>query len=495
MTEDRKQELRQLLEEAMGNLAVQYGVTSLPSDTGEAYREYLQERWTYYGIDLLSFLFPMRLTLDITDEITRKLFGFMKEELVPFMDKSAPEVFMRDYIATASYAIESDPTNGSRLNRLQCFRSQPYLIIDRLLEIAFVRGIDEAVSTFDRCSRPEGAHGLLQEVILLEGIKLEKEVEVFEGVRLVPLPPPDISGSLAWHIRQFPMSELSNQVDFFRGITLLVIDRPGFSSFHKPSEKLSESGFPDGFPVDDLPFPVDNPCVKFPNSDAVNSFEKLFCQALSLVSNVPVQIVHKRWFLEEDKSFNLHREAIRILRDPESFGTPTEVTKTQIKEAKCLYKILVHLDSKADGKRMGIAIDRWIKSKASGTNVDKMIDLGIAFEALYVPDSRSGEVTYKLTARAAWYLGKNKREREDRRTEFSKIYNCRSTGVHDGTLDGDITVGEKPMSICDFIKIAQDLCHRSIMKIMMKVQNDGKLPDGEYWNSVILGNEDEQASG
>ena len=45
---------------------------------------------------------------------------------------------------------------------------------------------------------------------------------------------------------------------------------------------------------------------------------------------------------------------------------------------------------------MRIPIDRWIQSKAGRDPVDQMIDLGIALEALYVPE-RGGDLTYKLS--------------------------------------------------------------------------------------------------
>ena len=480
MTEEKKQELKQLLTEAMASLKIRYGYdVPLPSHVREVYRKYLQECWTHYGVDLLSFLFSIRLGLDTVDETTKKLHDFIKEELVLFIDEDATPDFMGDYILNASYVIESDPTDGSRLNRLRSSYFHVYLLLKLLLEIAFVRGIKEAVSTFDRCSCPEGAHDFFQNVALLEGIRLKTEVQVFEGVRLVPLPSPEKSGGLAHNLPYFPMPDLFNQLDFFRGITLLVIDRPGFSIFHKPVKPF-QGGFPNGLPIDDLPFQLEEYKVKFPNSKTVNSFEEFFCQVLSLVCNTTVQIVHKRWFLAEDKSFNLHDGTIRILRDPDSFGSPTEANESQIDEAKNLYDILVNLGPKVREK-LQIAVDRWVKSKTDENPVDKMIDLGIAFESLYLSDVRE-ELTFRLCVRAAWYLGKDKKDRERLLTEFKKIYSCRSTGVHNGTLDEDVTIGGEHIPISKFVKRAQDLCRQSIIKVL----EDGRFPD---WDNLILGDE------
>ncbi len=70
MTEERKQELRQLLAQAKESLVIRcvYGGPSIPVD---AYKNYLQERWTYYGIDFLSFASSLYFAPDIANGTTK----------------------------------------------------------------------------------------------------------------------------------------------------------------------------------------------------------------------------------------------------------------------------------------------------------------------------------------------------------------------------------------------------------------------------------------
>ena len=277
MTEERKQELRQLLEEAMRSLVIRYryGGESIPADV---YKRYLEEHWTYYGIDFLSFASSIHFAPDIVDGPTKSnLFDYIRDELVLFIDKgTTPDL---DCIRTASYFIESDSTYGDRLYSYGGGLLPLFMVIERLLEITLVRGIEEAVSFFDRCGHPEGTDAFFRDVGLLEGVKLETEVEVFEGVRLVPLPSSEISREVEQHLFRFPvLHAFSDQVDSLFGKTLLVIDRSGFSTICRPSEKA----FQDGIRIDDLPFQVKVHKVKFPNVTAVDSFQDLFCQALSL---------------------------------------------------------------------------------------------------------------------------------------------------------------------------------------------------------------------
>ena len=186
-----------------------------------------------------------------------------------------------------------------------------YFLIVRLLEIAIDRGIEEAVSVFDRRSCPDGTHDFFHDVALLEGIELEAKVQVFEGVRLIPSPSRKISDEIGRDLYGISYSVFSNQARHFFGKTLLVIDRPGFSIFQ---DRTPGTSFLDGTPINDLPFPVEVHDVKFPSSNEVASFKELFCQALSLVCNVPVQIFHQRWFLAENTSFNPHSEMSSVLR-------------------------------------------------------------------------------------------------------------------------------------------------------------------------------------
>ena len=120
--------------------------------------------------------------------------------------------------------------------------------------------------------------------------------------------------------------------------------------------------------------------------------------------------------------------------------------------------------------------------------MNQMIDLGIAFEALYVPDRGRGEIRFKLAVRAAWHLGTNKDDRPALMKDFKEIYDWRSKAVHSGKLDQTVKFREDSIPVSDFIERAQDLCRESIIKIL----DDEKFPD---WNSLILGGEVEHVIG
>ena len=433
------------------------GTVVLPVDQ---YRSQLQKRWTFYSerppIGSVEFL-PY-----VTNEVAEsKLLDFIRMEFTSFIHE--------DKILSACFAVLGGAPGGYPLERF----------LWQLLRIAIVRGAAEAVLTFDRCS--EGTPGSFKVIALLEDLKLETTVPVFDGVQLVSLgdspsefPPyvPDLSEAGAF----------GRSVNSLRGKTLLVMNYAVSPLFHKPPRPTNEN-------VDRLrkeTFKTEMDSKDISNSDAPD-FCTLFCQVLSLACQSPVQITVIWEFIAESELYNLYNRRTAGMSgrwaNTDPFRTFANAQKSDIEKAKYLYKKLVKFKSD-DRARLGIAIHRWMKSKTREAPIDQIIDLGIAFEALYVPDGRSGEVTFKLRVRAAWYLGKDTGDRSDMLTKFRDIYEARSNAVHNGQLGRTVKFGGDSIPASEFIKEVQELCHDSIMKVLEK----GKFPD---WNSLIIGGEAE----
>ena len=74
---------------------------------------------------------------------------------------------------------------------------------------------------------------------------------------------------------------------------------------------------------------------------------------------------------------------------------------------------------------------------------------------------------------------------------FKKIYDCRSTIVHGGELNKrTVTIDKETIPMSELITEAQDLCQKSIVKILKKYSEEGKYPDDDFWNDLILGEVD-----
>lgn len=112
-----------------------------------------------------------------------------------------------------------------------------------------------------------------------------------------------------------------------------------------------------------------------------------------------------------------------------------------------------------------------------------MIDLGVAFESLYL--SRRGNKSQRSQKRASRYLGIDKANRNTLEKVFKKIYDLRSSAVHEGKLPPNVKIGGACVPISEFIKQAQDLSQQSIIKIV----EAGEFPNWETLNVGHVGHE------
>ena len=383
-----------------------------------------------------------------------------KPKLLDFIREVLKEFILEDRIESASSVIIGNgPPNGYPLKDIQ----------NKLLKIAIDRGVEAAVSAFDKCVMDTQAS--FQYWALLEGIYVEEATQIFDGVRLVP--PPDSLSKLSQRFN-FTVPEWWSNI--LSEKALLVVDASVSPIFHKPDLMGSYTG------TDFLFKEVSGKFPNFKESTIYNDdFYTELCQALSLACDSAVQIRLQWRFLEKDELFNLTLEPTEItsLGGIDQSEGPVEAEKPKIEEAKRIYDEFAAFNS-GDKKKLRIAVERWIKSKTSQADVDRMIDLGIALESLYLPKDNREQLTYQFRFHASKYLGEDESERKDLLEEFKNIYKCRSTAVHGGTLDEAVKIKTVPIPISSFIERAQDYCRHSILKIL----KESKFPD---WNDLMLG--------
>ena len=174
-----------------------------------------------------------------------------------------------------------------------------------------------------------------------------------------------------------------------------------------------------------------------------------------------------------------------MLRYANRSNTSTEVREDQINEAKRLYEVL---ENKPDlRERLQIPIERWKMSKTSKRDIDKIIDLGIALEALYVaePHPEGKGKDWQIRHHASAYLKTDSCPQETLKKEFQDIYRWRSAAVHKGRLTRKKISKTKKIpytreEMIVFIQRAQELCRDSILKII----DEEEFPD---WQNLEAG--------
>ena len=468
MTEERKEELRQLLRNATApeNLEIRQrsqNSVPLPPIDIRGYRAHLRQYWKSYAETWVVMAYEPNI---VNEDVRSKLLGFIRVEFAPFIDE--------DKILFASLFLI-----GGVLDGFSPISPLDYLLM-QLVKISIAYGIEEAVSTFDKGTKE--TQGSFQNIALLDGIRLKREINVFEGIRLIPLPrsTSELPYYLRSHLHDVPK-------DFFSGKTLLVVDCSVSPIFHKPFRASTMQEYDDQL---NRIFRAEIDSDDFPNLKVGDFPLNLLCQALSLACHSEVKIFFSARFLPEDTLYNLsHGMGRGGSRTRPRLGNFPEVGQPEIERAKHLYKILFELNraelNSKDRKKLQIAIGRWIRSTANKDLEDKIIDLVIALEALYLPDA--GESTFKLAVRASWHLGEDRGNRAKLFKVFKELYKCRSKVVHGGEPKENVVIEGESVPMEKFITRAQDLCRDSIEKIMKQCLKEGEFPKNDYWDNLILG--------
>ena len=487
MDTTKVQNLATLLKEAMRSVVITYSSAYMGMPI-EMYKRNLQKSWDAYTNNLHFYNYAFLLEPDIENARVRKeILHIIRNELAQYIHE--------DRIQTFTYAIFGGVGNGFPLDAL----------LKQLLKVALVRGERYAAQAFFKCV--ESTRVSYQVFGLLSGVRVEQEIQIGQGIRLIPLPkfisdlPPYLSH----------LGYLSD--DDLLGRTLLMVDYSISPIFLNPLRMGALQGA-------ELPFQRQVSCADYPNFDLGE-----FCDALSLSCDASIQGAVIWNHIDYDEIPNLrtsHGVSSRELgiaseevaeianmrisydggdRMPDiaseemdeisnvriSYGEDSYIpsllrksrfvtaSETDIHEAMSLYRARKNLRPRSATK-LKVSIDRWIKSKANLNKVDTFTDLGIALESLYLEDMPdSGEFRFRLSLRAAWYLGKNLEKRQSLIRDFRKIYDLRSSAVHTGDISSKAATRE-------FTQRAQDLCLQSIIKII----KNGQFPD---WNQLVLGDD------
>ena len=121
--------------------------------------------------------------------------------------------------------------------------------------------------------------------------------------------------------------------------------------------------------------------------------------------------------------------------------------------------------------RFQIAVTRWARAASPGViNADRIVDLRIALEALYL-DSDQGELGFRLSVTGARHLASNLEDRKDIRKALIEFYRLASRVIH-----GTSPRGSNEVLIVD---AAAKLCRDGILKIL----EDRHRPD---WTDFLL---------
>ena len=229
------------------------------------YRRNLQRSWRAHDPDwnllLISHYKPR-----VEDTILRdELLQVVTAELAPHIHE--------DTIQTAAIAIIGGLAPGYPLDDL----------MTHILDVAIVRGPLYTAEAFYRSAEAESVS--YQSFGLLTGVRVDKELQISQGIRLVPIP--NSTSGIPPHI---PLWPYMNPIDLL-GRTLIVIDNTLSPIFINP--RLTQMD-----PI--APFSHSLTSTEYPDFNI-----ERFCNALSLAGNASIACSASWTHVEPTEIFNI----------------------------------------------------------------------------------------------------------------------------------------------------------------------------------------------
>ena len=148
----------------------------------------------------------------------------------------------------------------------------------------------------------------------------------------------------------------------------------------------------------------------------------------------------------------------------------TRITGAQLEDAARTLLRVGELEEQSL-RKFEIALSRWVQSKRPGKLEDRLIDIRVSLEALYVVKERDKKKqTGKHSGR---HLGGTDEERAGRRELIERVYSEASEVVHAGVIDDELEADER-------LDQAQGACRGSLLQVL----KDGGFPD---WRGLVSG--------
>jgi hypothetical protein len=141
---------------------------------------------------------------------------------------------------------------------------------------------------------------------------------------------------------------------------------------------------------------------------------------------------------------------------------------------------------RSNDKALSLGMRRFAKAIESNDPEDKLIDLMISAEALYLSDMRY-EASYRFSQRVALYLSDDASERM-RLNEFAKVaYDQRSNLFHGRKPDSKIKLSYKVLDFREFVEHVEEMCRKTLYKMLITQEEDRPTRKKGFWDELVYG--------
>jgi hypothetical protein len=139
--------------------------------------------------------------------------------------------------------------------------------------------------------------------------------------------------------------------------------------------------------------------------------------------------------------------------------------------------------------RFGFSIHRFNLAFDRGLLADRIVDLVIAAEALFLGDldeTYRGELRFRFALRAAKFIEHPNYGEHDIYRAMRQAYNARSAIVHGGSPKETRLPDNQSANLPTFIDAIEELVRLGLRKALSMKEDGKKMRQAEYWDTLVF---------
>lgn len=314
-----------------------------------------------------------------------------------------------------------------------------------LLALSQKFGSHKAAAWYEALRTGKPTRGL--HVWMIQGLVAHKPIALSENVSVVPF-------------ADIPRSTMRDEAQGF------VLPEDQLSFGHRPT--LSRlSAIVEGFDFEQRLIPKNSAFEPSPPQGLHK-----FLEGLTLVGPSSVRAI-RQWAQTADPMFEFIRNGSGFGHHHHDLAWPTGSPVAVLTEGSV--KLVRDYVALAENEpQLSVSVQRLNAALRRLNPADKAVELGTALESTFL-GTNSPEITYKLSLRAARYLGSTYDERLKIRNMMKKFYSVRSHAIHRGILDPHYKP-ETPAELATWAQTVLTDCLRRFVQ-------EGRMPS---WDEIEL---------
>ena len=173
----------------------------------------------------------------------------------------------------------------------------------------------------------------------------------------------------------------------------------------------------------------------------------------------------------------------RVL-DQGPYGGKFELAEDDVPDFLNLWRLL-----EEGAARFDFSIHRFSLSFDRGLLADRIVDLVIAAEALFLGDldaNDRGELRFRFALRAAKFIKDARYDEHDIFRVMRRAYDARSAIVHGGSPKDTRLPDNQSADLPSFIGAIEELVRLGLCKALSMKEDAKKLRQSEYWDSLVF---------